>query len=269
MKEADHSWPALFASEKEREAASKMQWELYGPFRQSGAYEGPPPSTLRMLNGTTVASLIGLSNPIPFADWTKRYATTRPETVLAESFNGQVFDKIRDKWHPLNTAMYAWTKTMFPNILLRYVGDNVDMVHHVESRTPFLDHHLTEYAMGIPPALKMKFDPQTEKLQEKWILREAVKPFVTEEIYNRRKVPFLGPVEYSADGFLYKEIKRLVTKENVEKLGFLAWDKVDGLAERAFVDHVHDAFRMVLGVSQLIAISRRFGVQTADPVELD
>lgn len=147
------------------------------------------------------------------------FLASDPETVLAESFDGRAHNAMANKWHPLHTSEYIWTKSVFPNILLRYLGDNADMVNHVESRTPYLDHHVTEYANGLPPSLKMKYDPATKTVREKHILREAVKPFVTEEIYKRAKHPFMGPVKYSENGPLHKVIMRLVTKENMERLG--------------------------------------------------
>lgn len=74
--------------------------------------------------------------------------------------------------------------------------------------------------MGTPPSLKMRIDPQTNKIRGKWILWGALKLFVDEKVYKRREVPCLGIVEYNINGLLYKEIKRLVAKEAVERLDF-------------------------------------------------
>ena len=61
------------------------------------------------------------------------------------------------------------------------------MAHSIEARTPFLDHHLTEYVNGLPPSGKIRWDAEEERFVEKWILREASKPFITEELYKRKK----------------------------------------------------------------------------------
>ena len=97
----------------------------------------------------------------------------------------------RPAWHPLNSAMYVWTKGHLVNIFLACLGDRTEMAHSLEARTPFLDHVLTEYVNGLPPSLKIRWVPgigdEKGKFVEKWILREAAKPFITEELYNRTK----------------------------------------------------------------------------------
>jgi asparagine synthase (glutamine-hydrolysing) len=61
------------------------------------------------------------------------------------------------------------------------------MAHSVEGRVPFLDHELFEYARHLP--LEMKINNSTEK----FVLREAVRGLVTDEIYGRQKHPFVAP----------------------------------------------------------------------------
>lgn len=70
---------------------------------------------------------------------------------------------------------------MLSNVLLSGLGDRVEMAHSVEGLQPFLDHHLVEYVTKLPPSLKLKWDPETQTFNEKWILKEAAKPFITEE----------------------------------------------------------------------------------------
>jgi asparagine synthase (glutamine-hydrolysing) len=203
----------------------------------------------RMLNNTKHASRVKGFVNVKWAPWTDRFATRTPEQTLIESFSGETRQKIREKWHPLHTSEFIWTRSMFPNILLRYIGDNVDMVHHVESRTPFLDHHLTEYANAIPPSLKMKFLPETEDWREKYVLREAVRPFITEEIYERRKHPFIGPGLFLKGGHMHKMLDRIITRENVEMLGWADWGMYDGLVERAFDERDQ---------GEMVSLSQRF-----------
>ena len=138
----------------------------------------------------------------------------------------------------------------------------------VESRTPFLDHHLTAYANTLPPSLKMRYDPTTATDDEKHLLKRAVRPFVTDEIFRRKKWPFLGPVRYPRDGPMHRLLQGLVTREAVEGLGFLDWGRVEGLAERAFGEGKDGfAFRELMVVGQLVAVGRRFGVRKAEKGE--
>jgi asparagine synthase (glutamine-hydrolysing) len=88
---------------------------------------------------------------------------------------------------PVHQSLYLWCKTILPNYLLRRLGDGVEMAHSIEGRLPFLDHKVVELVCNMPVALKIR------GLTEKYVLREAAKPFITDTIYNRQKHPFLAP----------------------------------------------------------------------------
>lgn len=87
----------------------------------------------------------------------------------------------------VHQSLYLWSKTILPNYLLRMLGDGVEMAHSIEGRLPFLDHKVVELVLNMPVALKIS------GLTEKYVLREAAKPFITETMYNRQKHPFLAP----------------------------------------------------------------------------
>jgi len=91
------------------------------------------------------------------------------------------------KREPVHQSLYLWSKTILPNYLLRMLGDGVEMAHSIEGRLPFLDHKVVELVRNMPVALKIR------GLTEKYVLREAAKPFITETMYNRQKHPFLAP----------------------------------------------------------------------------
>jgi asparagine synthase (glutamine-hydrolysing) len=56
---------------------------------------------------------------------------------------------------------------------------------------------------------------------EKYIFREAAKPFFTDKIYKKRKHPHSIPLQYPVDGPLHRLMKRLVNEQNMRDLGFL------------------------------------------------
>ncbi|KIM97174.1 hypothetical protein OIDMADRAFT_89536, partial [Oidiodendron maius Zn] len=149
---------------------------------------------------------------------------------------------IRTKWHPLHSSLYIWSRSSLVNNLLSYLGDHVEMAHSVQAWTTFLDHHLTEYVNAIPPSLKVRCEigggganglyangdnnqntSVSYDLTEKWILRQAAQPFITYEIYRCRKRPYTPPAIYPANGPLHKLMQTILTKENVDRLGFLNW----------------------------------------------
>jgi len=141
-----------------------------------------------MLNGTSISYLLSWSNRVDFASWTKTYAPASTQENIANSIDGRTLDLIRTRWHPLHTAQYVWSKGPLANIILTCLGDRMEMAHGIEGRPPFLDHIFTEYVNNIPPALKIKsHEVLAGQLVEKWVLREAVKPFVLDLLYKRKK----------------------------------------------------------------------------------
>jgi asparagine synthase (glutamine-hydrolysing) len=90
---------------------------------------------------------------------------------------------------PLNQSMWLWLKSSFPNKLLNFLGDRSEMAHSIEGRTPFLDHHLAEAICQMPVGMKIN------GMTEKYVLREAAKPYLTDTVYKRQKHPFMAPPE--------------------------------------------------------------------------
>ncbi|HEX6903894.1 MAG TPA: asparagine synthase (glutamine-hydrolyzing) [Thermoanaerobaculia bacterium] len=88
---------------------------------------------------------------------------------------------------PVNQSLYLWGKTLLPNYILCNVGDRMEMAHSVEGRLPFLDHHVAEEAARMPVAMKIR------GMTEKYVLREAARPVLTETVYKRQKHPFKAP----------------------------------------------------------------------------
>jgi Asparagine synthase len=140
-----------------------------------------------MLNNTSIASNLWAVTMAHFAPWTKVFGHLEPQETRARNPNGRVLSAINSKWHPLHTSQYIWTKSILPNLILTCMGDRMEMAHSIEGRPPFLDHVLTEYANRLPPSTKIRINPETGEVVEKWILREAGKPFITEEVYKRKK----------------------------------------------------------------------------------
>ncbi|KAF7629463.1 asparagine synthetase [Aspergillus flavus] len=261
LAEPDPSWPAAQFPESER---LQMHEKLYRQVDSSGSV-GRVESAERMLNGSFYGQEMAYFNFLPFASWTDLYASVPPHTALAESFSGSTRDRMMNKWHLLHTSEYISIKTFLSTFILRNAGDNVDMVHQVESRPPFLDHRVTEYANQIPPSLKMSVDPVSKTFRDKHILREAVKPFIPDEIYSRPKRSYAAPVRYPKDGPLCQLFNQLVTEENVKKLGFVDWGKAKGNLHRAFEGSDDMAFRFTLTLAQFVVLMQRFGVATCCP----
>ena len=75
-----------------------------------------------------------------------------------------------------------------PELLLMRL-DKVTMANSVEGREPFLDHRLVELAIALPPHLKHRDGVG------KWILRQAMRGILPDEIIDRPKQGFGTPME--------------------------------------------------------------------------
>jgi len=98
------------------------------------------------------------------------------------------------RWHPLHQAQYLETRFLLPGYILSSQGDRMAMAHGVETRFPFLDHRLVEFAAGIPPGMKLR------GLREKHILREATADLLPPVISERPKQPYRAPDSASFEG---------------------------------------------------------------------
>ncbi|KAK1727961.1 hypothetical protein CaCOL14_009965 [Colletotrichum acutatum] len=155
-----------------------------------------------------------------FAPWVrdKQSALGVYEAIL-NSIPPDAREKIRTRWHSLHSALYVFLKTSLANMVLTCLGDRSEMAHSIEARLPFLDHELAEYVNGLPPSVKMSYNPENstgvnhdekgniapqsffwenmaavrDRIIDKKVLREAGRPFITDEIYNRKKHPYSSP----------------------------------------------------------------------------
>ncbi|KAL9084487.1 MAG: hypothetical protein Q9159_005183 [Coniocarpon cinnabarinum] len=268
LREPDYAWPQTDLPDEVRSEACKAKDDEAAEFYRSIGADGDNRGdcvALRQLHGiTTCASMAAFSFTM-WASWTQCYGNHDPRLTIAHNANGRVRDAIRKLWHPLHSAQYIWTKGHLANQFLSCLGDRTEMAHSLEARTPFLDHHLTEYVDDLPPSVKIRYNPKDSSFVEKWILREASKPFITHELYERKKHAYSAPTTWPSDGPLHKVMAKLMTRENVEQLGFVDWEQVNTLVERAFEEKDAKAMRFTLIVAEWVVISKRFGVKRAEP----
>lgn len=131
--------------------------------------------------------------------------------------------------HALDKAQYVWSKTMLEGQILTWGGDRVDMANSMEARPAFLDHHLAELAVCLPPELRIKGPV------EKYVLREAMKGLLPEVLYKREKFAFMAPPAHT-DAHKWYQLKRLAATHldagALAQTGLLSEDGVAGLFRR-------------------------------------
>ncbi|MEK6287212.1 MAG: asparagine synthase (glutamine-hydrolyzing) [Acidobacteriota bacterium] len=86
----------------------------------------------------------------------------------------------------LDQLLAADLKTYLHELLMKQ--DQMSMAASIESRVPFLDHKLVEFAAALPVNMKLR------GLTPKYILRKAMRDLLPKEILTRRKMGFPVPV---------------------------------------------------------------------------
>lgn len=196
-----------------------------------------------------------------YAPWTETYGAGNPLLTIVGELDGPTRQNIRNKWHPLHSALYLSHRPM-DGIILSSLGDRSEMGHSLEARPPFLDHRFTEYVNQLPPSAKITIDEKGQ-VKEKYVLREASKPFITDELYNRTKHPYSAPATYPVGGLTHQLIHKYITKENMAMLGFVDVEYCLRLANEAFEENGMRAFRQCLMLAEFVILHKAFGMKTA------
>lgn len=110
-------------------------------------------------------------------------------------------------------------KTLLPALL--QVEDRMSMAHGLESRVPFLDHELIEFAATIPANIKFKNGNM------KYILRNAMGKYVPDEIMNRTdKMGFPTPFNYWAKNDAHDFICDILSSQKAKTRPYIKNDIV-------------------------------------------
>ncbi len=95
-------------------------------------------------------------------------------------------DRLRGR-HPLHQRSYLDFKLRLSEHLLSEHGDRMVLAHSVEGRYPFLDPDVVDFAVHMPPRLKLK------DLVEKYVVKKVAEGLVPSEVINREKFGFRAP----------------------------------------------------------------------------
>ncbi|MBV6521913.1 MAG: Asparagine synthetase [glutamine-hydrolyzing] 1 [Gemmatimonadaceae bacterium] len=125
------------------------------------------------------------------------FSRTRQARLLAPAFAANLKDcdpyfaarealSRTDARSLLDRLLYADTKTYLHELLMKQ--DQMSMAASIESRVPFLDHPLVEFAARLPQRLKLR------GVTTKYVLRAAMRDWLPREILSRKKMGFPVPV---------------------------------------------------------------------------
>lgn len=93
--------------------------------------------------------------------------------------------------------------------------DRASMAVSLETRVPFLDHRVVEFALGLPSHLR------SQPGKSKWILREILRGDFPESLFDRRKHGFNVPVGEWIRGPMRDWAEALLSSSALRRSGFL------------------------------------------------
>jgi asparagine synthase (glutamine-hydrolysing) len=142
----------------------------------------------------------------------------------------------------VDAALLADTMTYLPNDLLVKV-DIASMANSLEARSPFLDHHVIEFAASLPSELKLR------GRTTKYLLKKVLRKLVPVENLERRKQGFGVPIGHWFRGEMQGFLRETLLSEKHLRRGLFKPDAVrrlveDHVAGRA--DHSHRLWTLLM-----------------------
>jgi len=136
---------------------------------------------------------------------------TLQDDLTADFINGY-FDKA-SRFDRLAQQQYVDIKTYLVDDILVKV-DRMSMAVSLEARVPLLDHRIIEFAMNLPPHMKLNGS------RTKSILREAVKGLVPGLVLEKPKEGFSIPMKHWLGTSLKPMMLDLLSKDSIQKHGY-------------------------------------------------
>jgi asparagine synthase (glutamine-hydrolysing) len=129
----------------------------------------------------------------------------------------------------LQRLLYTDIKTYLVELLMKQ--DNMSMAASIESRVPFLDHVLVEFATRIPREV------QIQGLAGKRILKKAMEDLLPHEIIYRPKLGFPTPWSRWLAGPQLETIRSLLLEPRSLERGYFRREAIEKLFEEHRANH--------------------------------
>ena len=180
--------------------------------------------TKRFVEGAKLPDVLQHTRWMMFLEQRDKAALYRPE--LREWINGgsaaQVMEKYFERiagFDPLAQQQYVDIKTYLVDDILVKV-DRMSMAVSLEARVPLLDYRIVEFAVNLPPQMKLA------RGETKRILRKAVANRLPAEVLNKPKEGFSIPLKHWLRGPLKPMMTELLSRESLQKRGYFEPDTV-------------------------------------------
>ncbi|MDQ3248288.1 MAG: asparagine synthase (glutamine-hydrolyzing) [Chloroflexota bacterium] len=144
----------------------------------------------------------------------------------------------------INHSLYFEAKTFLHGLLV--VEDKLSMAHSLETRVPFLDNDLVDFAMRVPVGLKLGNLGEVVRLNEnepgqksanyfnktrdgKLLLRQAMRRYIPDEVTQREKQGFSAPDASWFKGESIDYVRKLLFNSQARIYDYLDRATIQGL----------------------------------------
>lgn len=155
-------------------------------------------------------------------------------------------DKLTRPEDYINHSLYLEAKTFLHGLLT--IEDKLSMAHGLETRVPFLDNDLVDFAMRLPARLKLGKMQEVIKLNEnepgvktaryfqkandgKLLLRKMMERYIPKEVIDREKQGFSAPDASWFQGESIDYVRSIIFNDHAKIYNFL-----DPQAVRSYVN---------------------------------
>jgi asparagine synthase (glutamine-hydrolysing) len=185
--------------------------------------------------------------------WVSVFDTEAKQDLYSEDFQRETqrlsAANMLDPWFAqangsgvVDAALLTDIMTYLPNDLLVKV-DIATMAVSLEARSPFLDHHVMEFAASLPEKFKLR------GLTTKYLLKRVLKKLLPAENLNRRKMGFGVPIGHWFRGRLQPFLRETLLAEVALKRGLFKPEAVKQLVElhtRGERDYSHQLWTLLM-----------------------
>lgn len=176
---------------------------------------GHPDPALQMALYLTQEDFLNPPTRLFNADAQQQLALHDPFAAYHEAYN-----RLKN-FETVQRALYTDCLILLPDMFLEKV-DKSTMAHGIEVRVPFLDTDLTDYALGLPSGIKVKYG------QKKRILRLALRGIVPDEILDAPKEGFGVPYQYWLREPLAEYLRSVLLDDSVQQWGIFDRAALEG-----------------------------------------
>jgi asparagine synthase (glutamine-hydrolysing) len=174
----------------------------------------------------------------------------------------------------INCSLYLEARTFLHGLLV--VEDKMSMAHSLETRVPFLDNDLVDFATSLPVNQKLssvaefaRFDESdiSKKREQhfrrfrdgKMVLRKMMKNYVPQDIADGEKQGFSGPDGSWFKGDSIDYVRRLLYNRNARIYDYLDREAVQALVQ----EHLHGISNRRLLIWSLIYLENLMEIFTS------